>query len=525
MAAPRRPCPYDTGEALRAALVDAGSLDALAHSVGASPNTVRRWCRDLDVPTRTGQVGRRSENPYPDADALGAAIEEAGGIEALAEQRGNDARTIRRWCREVGIEIGNSKRRTGGGEVLERLADAELAAVVSAIGPQALGKALDLSPDTIRAECKRRGVEATPSASPRAQMLAKRVRELEKREESLAELRAEIAQAAKAAGAQAPPAVPRRKANPKKRHGDLELVAHVSDIQYGEHVGPDTPGGRYSPEVFEDERLPRYLEAVEALIDNAAELGPLRRVWVAQGGDFVEGHEVFTGSSAWHLDEGFDAGTQVVRLSQVWANALARIGARAHSVGAETFVCSVVGNHGVHGGKKGGGSAAPPSLNYDFLTYEMVRAHLAGMPHHGRITFYDREARKAVYFETAGGLVAMTHGQEDRGGGIVGVPITTGYRNSMSARLALDGIDPVLELKGHYHRPMSLTIAADRVTAWNGAWIGANNLSVGRGGASSPSQNLHVLHAEHGLIATHRVKLAGRVEAPVEVIGTHGPLS
>jgi len=518
MAAPRKPCPYETGEDLRAAMLEAGSLDALARELKASPNTVRRWCHEFGVETRTGKLGRPSDSPYKDPDELRRDVEEAGGVAAFALARGRDARTVRRWLREAGLEIEAARRRTDGGEVLGRMEDAELEALVSAVGPAVLGRILELSADAVRLECKRRNVGASPSASPRAQMLARRVRELEKREEALAELRAEIRHAAEVAGAQPPPSVPSVDLSRRTRHGDLEVVVHVSDLQYGEHVdSEEVPGGRYSPAVFEEERLPRYLEAVEALIQNAAELGPLRRVWIAQGGDFVEGHEVFSGSSAWHLDEGYDAGTQVVRLSQVWAHAVARIATRAKAVGAETWVVSVVGNHGVHGGRKAG--AVPTSLNYDYLTYEMVRAHLAGMPDHGGVDFYDREARRAVYFETVGGLVAMTHGQEDRGGGIVGVPITTGYRNSMSARLALDNIDPILELKGHYHRPMSLTIAADRVTAWNGAWIGANNLSVGRGGASSPSQNLHVIHAEHGLIATHRVKLAGRVEAPVEVIG------
>lgn len=521
MAAPRKPCPYGADE-LRAAIVEAGSLDALATSISTSPNTVRRWAREMGVETRVGNLGRPSECPYPDAGALREALEEAGSLYALATLRGNDPRTVRRWMRDMGVELPDAKRRTDGGEVLARLESAELEAIVAAVGVAVLARALELSTDSVRNECKRRGVATSPTASPRAQMLAKRVRELEKREEALAELRAEIRQAAEIAGAAPAPEVPLVKRARGKRSGDLELVAHVSDKQYGEHVGPDTPGGRYSPEVYEDERLPRYLEALDALIENTAELGPLRRVWIAQGGDFVEGHEVFSGSSAWHLDDGYDAGTQVVRLSQVWANAVARIAARAKACGAETWVVSVVGNHGVHGGKKGG--AVPPSLNYDFLTYEMIRAHLSAMPNHGDVAFYDREARRAVYFETVGGLIAMTHGQEDRGGGIVGVPITTGYRNSMSARLSMDTadgamVDPVLELKGHYHRPMSLSIAADRLTAWNGAWLAANNLSIGRGSPASASQNVHVLHEEHGVIATHRIRLTGRAEAPVEVIG------
>jgi hypothetical protein len=520
MAAPRKSCPYDAKE-LRAAIVAAGSLDSFAFSISASPNTVRRWCRDLAVETKTGKLGRRSECPYESAEELTAAIEEAGSIAELATRRANDVRTIRRWMRELGAAPELTRRKSDGGLALERMKDAELEAMVAAVGPDVIARVLELSTDSIRAECKRRGIAPTPSASPRAQMLAKRVREMEKREAALAELREEMRRAVDEAAAEPPPKLTIRKPKPKSARRPTDVICHVSDWQYGEAVHSDTPGGHYSPEVFEEERLPRYLEAVEALIQNTAELGPVSRVWIAQGGDAVEGLDVFPGSSAYHQTEGYDAGTQVVKFARVWSSAVARIASVAKAVGAEAWVVSVVGNHGYPYGKKSG--ALPPSLNFDYLAYELIAGHLEAMPNAGNVHFYDRVARRAVYFETVGGLVAMTHGQEDRGGGIVGVPITTGYRNSMSARLSLstgsEPIDPILELKGHYHRPMTLTIAADRITAWNGAWIGANNLSVGRGGASSPSQNVHVVHEEHGVIATHRVRLSGRVEAPVEVIG------
>lgn len=520
MAAPRKACPHDA-DTLRAKIMEAGSLDGFAFSISVSPNTVRRWCRDMGVETRTGKLGRKSQSAYASAEDLQRAIEEAGSVAELATARGNDARTIRRWMRELGVEVQSTQRRTTGGEVLSRMHDPELEAIVSAVGPQVLARVLDLSPDSVRMECKDRGVQTTPAASPRAQMLAKRVREMEKREAALSELRDEMRRAVDEAAAEPPPKMNVRKPKAKNKRRPTDVICHVSDWQYGEAVHSDTPGGHYSPEVFEQERLPRYLEAVEALIQNAAELGPIARVWIAQGGDAVEGLDVFQGSSAYHQTEGYDAGTQVVKFARVWSSAVARIATTAKVVGAETWVVSVVGNHGYPYGKKSG--ALPPSLNFDYLAYELIAGHLEAMPNAGNVHFYDRVARRAVYFDTVGGLVAMTHGQEDRGGGIVGVPITTGYRNSMSARLSLstgsEPIDPILELKGHYHRPMTLTIAADRITAWNGAWIGANNLSVGRGGASSPSQNVHVVHEEHGVIATHRVRLSGRVEAPVEVIG------
>ena len=514
------PNPYKTRAAYEQALREAGSLKRLASAHDVSNHTATKWAAELDATTRAGSTGKANAKacPWETGADLEAAILDAGSLRRLSVATGYAEATLRRWAAKLDAstrtdKIGRPKLDTA--LMLERVDDQDLDGMLSTLGAEGVARVFDLSVSTVRNEAERRGLSASAKASPRAAMFARRVRDLEQREEALAELREEIRAAAELAAAEPAPELPVARINRKRERRAVDLVCHVSDKQYGEHVGADTPGGDYSPEVYEQERLPRYLEAVEALIENAANANPIRRVWVCQGGDFVEGHDVFAGSAAWHLSEGYDAGTQVVRLSRVWASAVARIAARAVSVGADCAVVGVVGNHGVHGGRKSG--AVPASLNYDYLTYEMVAAHLEGMPNAGNVAYYDREPRKAVYLDTVGGIVAMTHGQEDRGGGIVGVPITTGYRNSMSARLATD-VDPILELKGHYHRPMTLTVAADRMTAWNGAWIGANNLSVGRGGASSPSQNVHVIHPEHGLIGTHRVRLAGRIEAPVDIV-------
>jgi hypothetical protein len=62
----------------------------------------------------------------------------------------------------------------------------------------------------------------------------------------------------------------------------------------------------------------------------------------------------------------------------------------------------------------------PPSLNYDHLTYELVRTQLP----EGTVDYYDEEARSAVYFQTCGGIVLLTHGEQDKGGGLIGVSVS-----------------------------------------------------------------------------------------------------
>jgi hypothetical protein len=115
--------------------------------------------------------------------------------------------------------------------------------------------------------------------------------------------------------------------------------------------------------------------------------------------------------------------------------------------------------------------------------------------------------------------VLMTHGDQDRGGGLVGVPVVTGLRNDYAVRMST-AVQHDLHICGHYHRATSITVGADSERHWNSAWVGSTNLSIGRGGASLPSQNVFVIHPEYGMSALHRVRLvAGRTESPVEVLG------
>lgn len=463
----------------------------------------------------------RKANPYASAAEMMAAVDAAGSIKQAATSEGVAVETFRRWADDLGaVDLSRGGERSGrrgkkpGREVLERLSDAELEGVLSLLGAQRAGAVLGISASLVIQEAKKRSVDPSLApASPRAAMLERRVKDLERQASGLEEIMAEIRRAANVAPAVPAPALDRSIRKHRGKRSPVDVVLHVSDLQYGEVVHDDVPGGAYSPEILEEERLPRWLEAVSALLENAASANPIRRVWVAQGGDFVEGVGIFAGQE-WHL--GLDAGEQVLRLGRVWASALARVAKVASACGASTAVVGVVGNHGVHGGRKAG--AVPPTMSYDHLTYQMTRAALQALPNQGGVAWFDAEARRAVYFQTLGGVVLLTHGDQDRGGGLVGAPVVTGLKNDLQVRLST-GVDHALHILGHYHRPTSITVGGDRLKVWNGAWVGSNNLSIGRGGASLPSQNVHVMHEEWGLIATHRVRLTqGIVEGSVEIL-------
>jgi hypothetical protein len=170
--------------------------------------------------------------------------------------------------------------------------------------------------------------------SPKADMLMRRVRDLERDQTALVELRQSIENAARNVVVPVAPTPPiyAREQGPRWQK-PVDIILHVSDIQYGEDVhGEDVPGGRYSPEIFRDERLPRYVEAVSAVIDAVSDQHPIGTVIFAHGGDELEGHDVFAGQ-AFHL--AMDAGAQVATFAPVWAQAISTLAYRAKMRGAQ----------------------------------------------------------------------------------------------------------------------------------------------------------------------------------------------
>jgi len=52
VASPRRPCPYPDANALRAAIIAAGGVEPLSHEINAASNTVRKWAREMGLDLR-----------------------------------------------------------------------------------------------------------------------------------------------------------------------------------------------------------------------------------------------------------------------------------------------------------------------------------------------------------------------------------------------------------------------------------------------------------------------------------------
>lgn len=450
----------------------------------------------------------RKERPYDKADEYEAAIKKAGSIGKFAVEHGVSENTARKWCDEVGAStqsgIAAGQYARDAVAIIDRMNDEELSTIVGLLGNDRSCIVLNISKNTLRLHLQRRGV--IPRAgdhSPKASMLSQRVRRLESDDAAIRELARAIEASATLTPAPAP--VKRKAASVAvSKRARVDVVLHVSDKQFGEVVHPEEiPGGNYNPDVYAQERLPRYVDAVEGILRTVAAANPIGTVWIAQGGDFVEGENVFKGQH-WHL--AMDAGRQVDVVAQHWAGAVAELATEAKSLGAQRVACvSVVGNHGVQGGRSAG--ATPPSLSYDWLAYRSAALRLQGMPDNGGVDWFDEEAHRAVYFEAAGHVVLMTHGDQDRGGGLIGVPVVTGMRNDLTVRLQT-GIDHRYHMVGHYHRRTSITTGGTRMKLWGGDWCGPNSLSLGRGGGGHPSQMVYTFHPDHGLHSSWIVNLA-----------------
>ena len=463
------------------------------------------------MPTATGKTGRPMECPLT-AEELEAELLSLGSVNAVAEKHGRDAKTVSRWMLRLGVRAPKAQRATAGGFVLERTKDAELEAIVGALGVPRLSKILNMSDRGVRLELDKRGIKPKPVTNPRVAMLTRRVAELERQEAAVADLMQAVTGAARDCPMPNVQAIARQRRKSDNANA-VDVILHVVDVQYGMTVDPnEVAGGGFNPDIVDKERMPRYLEAVEGILRATTSTSELGTVWLAMGGDLVEGEDVFKGQ-AWHL--AIDAGEQVVRFGRMWAQAAARIASVVKELGGQTIMLSVVGNHGVHGGRSAG--AVPPALSYDHLAYALSCEALRPNAKALNLTMHE-DAQRARYFEVCGGrIVLLTHGDQDRGGGLVGVPVVTGLRNDLSVRLSTD-IQHDLHLSGHYHRPTGITVGAQAERLWSGAWVGSTNLSSGRGGASLPSQQVIVMHPEYGLSALHRVRLVrSRTESPVTV--------
>ena len=343
--------------------------------------------------------------------------------------------------------------------------------------------------------------------SPGVEEARRRIRELEHDRAKLGELQVTMERVASTIAAAAKPAEPRvvHKARPR-RDTPIDVVFHLSDLHCGLHVDPhEIPGGRFDFDTL-CERLTRWENAALDALEAYAMQHPIKTVWFALGGDLTEGHDIYAGQ-AWHSE--FDFGEQIVRLAPELASRLGVVSMAAKRLGADkSAVVSVIGNHGKPGGRKRGG-AIPPSANMDYLTQHMVRLTLDGLPGRAGVDYFSRDAAYAQYFAPAGHVFLLTHGDESRGGGIVGFGVVSMVRDDL--RIARSrNLNHRYHLLGHWHVKAEIPLGADAEILVNGSFVGATDLSRS-GGDTHPLQRCYAVHPRLGVFQSWPIRLAPEI--------------
>ena len=281
-----------------------------------------------------------------------------------------------------------------------------------------------------------------------------------------------------------------------------DAILHISDLHYGQKVGvDDTPGGIniLNREVF-DIRLQRYTDAVCGISMDYSMGHTLDTLWLAFGGDILEGWGIFNGQE-WHLfcdpmQQVVEGRSRIKRMIQTIVDvAVNEAGIK------EVNAIWVNGNHGTPGGRKAG--AVPSTLNWDWLLASLLRDDFAEWP----LNLFAIEPGGACHFESKGNIGLMQHGDTVKGS--LGIP-WYGFTRADARNIRSSNIIHDFGLVGHFHQAAVTPIGHGRIYH-NGNAVGTNNLGrfVGSGPAS---QNMFFVSEDHGVAAQIEIQLQTREE-------------
>lgn len=282
-----------------------------------------------------------------------------------------------------------------------------------------------------------------------------------------------------------------------------DVILHLSDLHYGEHVkAEETPGGVniFNAEVFE-ERLKRYVDATCGILQDSAAGHTMENLIFACGGDFVTGDNIFP-FQAWTLDR--HPIEQVLELTELLVNAaheIMRVGFEEVGMRGAYFFC-VTGNHGrMQGGKKSGGQ--PPTYSWDWLIYKMLEKQLSNYP----VTTFAIEPAGSLYFGSKDHIFHLAHGDTLKGA--LSIPFygvgRFDQRSIRSHQIVPDAI-----LLGHFHVRGDVPLGHGE-SLHSGSFMGPNNLSKFVG-ASPASQTVYLVSEEYGAAQRNVVYLQSRTE-------------
>ncbi len=278
-----------------------------------------------------------------------------------------------------------------------------------------------------------------------------------------------------------------------KRNG-RSAILHISDIQYGEFIDPKEVDNvnSYSCDIA-DARLDRLFHYVARLLGEDWNGEAPESVYICLGGDMVSGslHEELAKT---------DELPELPAARRVAARIAGNVKALRQRLRCPIKLFSVPGNHGRLTVKPE--SKGHVLNNLDTLVAWFVEAAL--QDDKGVSMSYGESVD--VLFDVYGFPILLTHGDRmgtrSGGTGFVGAlaPISRGHQK-LYIDYAARGISIYKILSGHYHTSCE--------TPWgygNSALAGWSQFA--RDGRMTPepaTQNLLIIHEEHGEISRHRI--------------------
>lgn len=293
---------------------------------------------------------------------------------------------------------------------------------------------------------------------------------------------------------QAPPCLTLR-APPKagKSKAVEHALLHLTDL----HIGKLTPT---FDAATARTRLRQAVAATSEITNLRRQTARIDRVYLALGGDCVEGEEIYPGQS--HDIEG-DLFWQTREASE----AIAEIILSLLQEFPEVYVFAVEGNHGKNGYR---GSKA---TNWDSIAYYSARMMVesAAKKDAKRITWdipHERDERWYSIARIMGWGVMLIHGDQLKGGSL-GFPWYSSQKKALGWTDTVgQGVDAILA--GHWHVEAKQTVGKRTMLACGS--IESTNIYARESfaGVDDPHQKLYFWNQGHGLLSDCKLYLGDR---------------
>ena len=286
------------------------------------------------------------------------------------------------------------------------------------------------------------------------------------------------------------------------------LMADIGDWQVGLHVRPEDTMhlGGYSFEIFQ-ERLKYFCEKVLIVYEEFVRVRPIKRLIINGVGDLLEGVNIYKGQS-WFTD---------LELQRQLHETVTAVGFFLRDLGKripEVTMYAVWGNHGRIGQK----GELPPRCNAEYMMLLELQRYIRQLKN---VQLFVSKCPLLAY-DCMGQIHLLAHGDKTRGW--MGIPFYGLSRDTLKYVNLLQLVISCVHY-GHHHRRADWSESATELFL-NGAMCGPTILSVDDiKAAEIPSQNLFLVHPDHGVSWRVPIKFEKREPMTADANGIYTPVN